>query len=225
MDITIRSRLSDIIEVSQKEHLREYGQEYIQQLETELTDEERVIIFFFFRDALWLLRCEMFDIANLLMIITVEDCFRKKILPNWDKSSEEDDKTEDKSLEPLWNEFKKRYPAAGEKIKSDVEYLKKIRGSYVHTNMKNAVNTILLKDSNLLMDENTKIQFASSVGTVRGHEMARISLKRLHTHSTKLLRNCIRIVKLIYPDEILGIAKHFDETLEQSKNGWNYILK
>ncbi|QLJ52681.1 MAG: hypothetical protein Sv326_0506 [Candidatus Fermentimicrarchaeum limneticum] len=207
--MAIRHTLFDLLKFSNPELNYGEGVKRLKKLEEELDSKDIILIFFFFRDELYLISKDMFSIASASIIITLEDRLKKELLLLYDEgkhlTSSNGKATSPKEIEEFTlNKLRLELERhISNSMSEQIKEMNKLRRVVVHTNMEKAVELNL----------SGRAQIPDSLMT---HESRRVSVVFNPEIPIKILKLSLKVLRELESENLKKQEPFFDQMLDDT---------
>jgi len=205
--MAIRHTLFDLLKFSSSELNYGVRIKKLKKLEEELDSKDIILIYFFFKDELYLISKDMFSIASASIIITLEDRLKKELLLLYDKGkhptllggkASSPKEIEGFTLDRLRLELERHISTS---MSEQIKEINKLRKIVVHTNMEKAAELNLSHE----------VQIPDSLMT---HESRRVDVFFNTEIPIKILKLSLKVLRELESENLKKQEPFFDQMLD-----------
>ncbi|MFA5106414.1 MAG: hypothetical protein WC506_05660 [Candidatus Micrarchaeia archaeon] len=182
----------------------------MQEIEKEFDTKDVILIFFFFQDEVFLISREMYYLASVSMVITIEDRLKKEILLS---SKDNREKIEELSLGQLKTRLSHKLSSNS---LNAIGKIQEYRNKLIHTNMSGFEKMNLIEyydsDGKLIPIDNLH----SGLEPILRHESSRINVIHNSKIPLEIMKLGLIVLRELQADWLIQVEPVFDKTLDDT---------
>ena len=204
----VKSTVWDVLETAPVPLFPGAGLISIYKLQKKIDSRDLILVNLYFKDELWLIKNDVFDLAVAGMIIKLEARLRKQLLMLPQEKRPNDKELEKMTLDKLRLQLE---PIISPDSNRLIQIINRKRRAFIHTNM--IIGEEILGDNEIAL---LFQKLRSDLSPVQKHESTKSSL-RFHSCDVcvDLMVDCLSVLRELNSDTIEEIYPSFDDNIHK----------